>query len=131
MEWNRSELGKLMQTTRLTKGFTLDDVSEMTGVRSETVSRLEKGEQCRPPRKPTLAKLERALGVKLEVIIGESYEVMLYIASDKANLVEEARTKWPDLSRGAAIISVMQEWSDHREALRVWNREHPGANLEV
>jgi len=103
----------------------------MANVKAETVSALERGDQCRPPRQATLAKLERALGVKLKVVRDQATSVMLYAASDKAHLIEEARTKWPELSTGAAIMAALQAWSDHREALRKWNFDHPDANLEV
>ena len=131
MQWNREEFGRLIQNTRLSKGLTLDDVGEMASMKPETVSQLERGDQCRPPRKPTLAKLERALGIKLPITCAPETAVMVYVPADKAHLIEEVRTKWPEKSKGAAVMAALQAWSDHRTALRNWNESHPGANLEV
>jgi len=131
MQWNRDEIGKLIQTTRLMKGLTLEDVSEMTGAKADAISNLEKGQQTRPPRKDTLAKLEKALEISIPIVRDSELPVMLYVPADKKNLIEEARTKWPTKSAGAAVMAALQAWSDHRTALRKWNDEHPGANLEV
>ena len=131
MLWNREEVGKVLQSARLTKGLTLEDVSEMTGLKAETVRSLERGDQRRPPRRTTQARLERALGIKIEITRDAELYVMVYIPSDKTHLVGEVVTKWPEKSKGAAIVAALQAWSDHREALRVWNESHPGANLEV
>ena len=131
MEWNRDELGKLMQTTRLLKGLSIEDVAEMASLKPESVSVLERGDQTRPPRATTVAKLERALGIELTITRVQQTNIMLYVPADKTFLIEEARTKWPTKSTGGAVMLALQAWSDHREALRAWNRDHPGANLEV
>ena len=131
MEWNRAEVGQLMQTTRLLKGLSIEDVADMASLKPESVSVLERGDQTRPPRATTVAKLERALGIELTITRVQQTAVMLYVAADKTHLIEEARTKWPEKSTGGAVMMAMQAWSDHRTALRKWNDEHPQANLEV
>jgi len=131
MQWNRDELGKLMQTTRLLKGLSIEDVAEMASLKPESVSVLERGDQTRPPRSTTVAKLERALGIELTITRVQQTNIMLYVPADKTHLIEEARTKWPTKSAGGAVMAALQAWSDHRTALRNWNESHPGANLEV
>lgn len=131
MQWNRSEVGALIQNARLSKGLTLDDVSEMTGAKAEAISNLERGKQLRPPRATTQARLEKALDIKLPIVRGQQLTVMIYVPSDKTSLIDEVFARWPEKSKGAAVVAALQAWSEHREALRIWNASHPGANLEV
>jgi hypothetical protein len=79
----------------------------------------------------TQAKLERTLGIELPIIREAPKTVTIYVSADKAYLIKEVETKWPEKSRGWAIMAALQAWSEHREALRIWNASHPGANLEV
>ena len=131
MEWNREQIGKVLQSARLQMGLTQSEVGEMANLKPETVSALERGDQCRPPRKTTQARLERVLGVKLEITRGAESYVTIYVPADKTHLISEVVTKWPEKSKGAAIMAALQAWSEHRAALVKWNLEHPGANLEV
>ena len=131
MEWNREEVGDVLQSARLKLGLTQAEVGEMAGLKTDTVRALEKGAQRRPPRTATQARLERALGVKIHITRGTELYVMVYVPADKTHLIDEVQTKWPEKSKGAAVVSALQSWSDHQAALRKWNKEHPGANLEV
>lgn len=131
MEWNREHIGKVLQTARLQRGLSQVDVGKMAMLKRATIRNLERGDQRRPPRKGTLAKLEKALGVKLDITCGDQLYVVVYVPADKTHLIDEVQTKWPEKSKGAAIVAALQAWSEHREALRKWNESHPGANLEV
>lgn len=57
-----SDFGRQLQALRLAKGFTIMQLSAMTGVSAAQISRLERGDRGNPKRS-TIQRLAQALGV--------------------------------------------------------------------
>ena len=129
MLWNQAKVGAVLQAARLTLGLSLAELGELASVKMHTVSELEKGIQCRPPRPATVERLEAVLGVKLPITYPPEKRVTIRLHDEWEQLLAKVKTKWPELSVGAGIMEAVKSWERHEAAVEKWNAEHPGANL--
>lgn len=125
MDWNKEQVGAVLLTARLEQGLSLGELSAIAGVKTSTVSSIERGLHCRPPHEDTQRKLEEALGIKLPIPRGGPKTVCIYVTAQQKHIIEETVTKFPEQNQGQAIMSALIEWSIHRKALDKWNRDHP------
>ena len=125
MEWNQEKVATILQLARLEKGWSIERVGEEAGVKACVVSSLERNRHRRPPNRDTQEKLETALGVSLPISRVPARAVCVYVPTDREHIVAEAVRKFPKASTSNAILSALEEWVTHREALDEWRREHP------
>ena len=130
MQWNQKRVGAVLQTARLEAGLSLEQVSAMTGLKSHTVSTIERCLLCRPPNRATQAKLEEALGVALPVTRGIGRTFCLYVPPTGHKYIEEVVAKFPSRSMSGAVMAALKAWGKHQEAIKKWNANHPKGKIE-
>jgi len=126
MRWNKLEIGKIIQTARLARGMSLEDVSEYSGVKASAVSALERGLREYPPHVATQKKLEKALRVELPIPRGKPLKLSIYVPAHEECFLIEAMTKFPGQSQSSALMSALKAWSSHEAELKKWKDEHGG-----
>lgn len=66
-------IGKIIRQIRKSKGLSLTDVREKTGIEANYLSRIETGKIV-SPRVHTMIKIAKALNVTVEYIIGKAFK---------------------------------------------------------
>ena len=123
-EWDPKLVGEVLQEARLKQGLSLNEMYRRTGVKSQTISRIERGLTTVPPRKRTQAKLEEALGIKLPLPDDASRTISVYIAPEQICYLEEVIGAFPGETLSHAVMGALKDWSEHRAVLAKWYGEH-------
>jgi len=78
---------KALRKERLERGWTLVDLQEKTGIRKESISRIERGiEQCWPAWR---SKLENTFGIPIEVLLRDMEYELVETGEYQQNLVKK------------------------------------------
>lgn len=100
-----STVGELLRSIRESKGLTIDDLAEKSGLNRDHIGRLERGETTNP-RRGTMKSIADALGVSLldlEPSVGHRkeprYEVFAQINPESRMTKEEKKffNEWQDI----------------------------------
>ena len=93
-------LANLVKETRIAKGYTQKELSELTNISTRSIQRIENGEL--KPRLFTLKTLSKSLGFSLEEIQSE-------IPVEQESNLNSAQKKI--LSAGSGIITLLLAWA--------------------
>lgn len=124
MEWDRKHVGEVLQAARLAQGLSLNEVYRRTGIKSQTISKIEKGGHYRAPTRGTQVKLEAALGIKLPIPRDSPIKVDIYVSPGQVCYIKEAVSAFPGESQSQAIMNALKAWSEHRALLAKWYADH-------
>jgi transcriptional regulator with XRE-family HTH domain len=97
-----SAFGKRLSRIRELRKWSLTELAEKSGVRYETIYRVEKGTH-EEPRVSIAAKLARALGVSLDVLAG------VYDDEETDSKIEAAVQAWIEARTYTALSGVIPD----------------------
>jgi len=124
IKWDPKRVGKALRKARLEHGWSMNAMANRTGIKSQTISRIERGVMHRPPKQATRQKLEAELGIDLLIPQNTSRTISVYIPPEEIGYLEEARSAFPDKNASQAVLEALKAWSEHRAILAKWKKEH-------
>jgi len=123
-EQDHELVGEALLDARWEHGWSLNELCRRTGLKNQTISRIERGLNRRAPRKSTQAKLEEVLGIKLPFPNDPPRIISVYIAPEDTGYLQKVRDAFPGMSQSQAIMSALKAWYKHYILLKKWNEEH-------